>query len=72
MIIRVNVKFEKRKERVEKIKEGVFNVYIKSPPKEGKANKEVIKELGRYFNRSEEEIKIIRGKKEKKKTIQIN
>ena len=50
-------------------KENVLYVEIKSNPEKGKANKEIIKELKKFF---ESEIKIISGFKSKEKIVEIN
>ncbi len=71
MIINVSVKFEKRKDKVEKINEENYFVYLKSDPLNGVANEELIKELSFYFNIDKKEIKIISGKKTRKKKIMI-
>jgi len=50
-------------------KENVLYVEIKSNPEKGKANKEIVKELKKFF---ESEIKIISGFKSKEKIVEIN
>ena len=50
-------------------KENVLYVEIKSNPEKGKANKEIVKELKKFF---ESEIKIISGFKNKEKIVEIN
>ena len=71
MIIFVSVKFEKRKERLEKIDERNYQVFVKAEPKDGKANKEVVKEVGRYFNVEPKSVKIILGGKKRKKVLVV-
>jgi uncharacterized protein len=70
MQISVTVKFEKRKEKVVREEDKYF-VYIKSLPEKGETNKEIIKELAKYFRVEENCIKIIRGKKTHKKIVDI-
>jgi uncharacterized protein len=48
--------------------EDLLLVEIKSSPEKGKANKEIIKELRKYFKK---EIKIVSGFKSKEKIIEI-
>jgi uncharacterized protein len=70
MQIPVTVKFEKRKEKIVE-ENGQYFVYTKSLPQRGEANKEVIKEIAKYFKVTEEDVKIVRGSKNRKKTISI-
>jgi uncharacterized protein len=70
MEISVTVKFEKRKEKVEKEEDKYF-VYIKSLPQKGEANREVINEIAKYFGVDEKDVKIVKGLKNHKKTISI-
>jgi uncharacterized protein len=70
MEITVTVKFENRKEKVEKTGER-YIVYVKSLPEKGKANIEVVREIAKYFKISESKVKIIKGTKSRKKTIFI-
>jgi uncharacterized protein len=70
MQIFITVKFEKRKEKVQKEDDKYF-VYIKSLPQKGEANKEVVKEIAKYFKVKEEGVKIVKGLKSYKKTIII-
>ena len=66
----VTVKFEKNKEKVVKENDKYF-VYIKSLPEKGEANKEIIKELAKYFKVEESCVKIIKGRKTHKKIINV-
>jgi uncharacterized protein (TIGR00251 family) len=70
MKIVVNVKPGSSKEKIEKNEEG-FLVYVKEPPVEGKANRAVIKLLAKSLGVSREGIKILSGKKSKRKLIEI-
>jgi uncharacterized protein (TIGR00251 family) len=71
MEISVTVKFENRKEKVEK-KNEKYIVYVKSLPEKGKANCEVIREIAKYFQVSEKEVKIVSGIKSRRKVILIS
>ncbi|MGB9715434.1 MAG: DUF167 domain-containing protein [Thermodesulfovibrionales bacterium] len=71
MKISVRVKPNMKEEKVEKAGD-VFNVYVKEPAKEGKANKAVIELLSEYFNVPKSQIVIISGFKSKQKIIEIS
>lgn len=70
MTIEVIVKTHSRESKVT-FKDNIYYVYTKSPAKEGKANKEVIKLLSKYFDIPKTNISIKRGLKYKKKVIQF-
>jgi uncharacterized protein (TIGR00251 family) len=46
-------------------------VFLKSPPDKGKANKELIKFLAKYFGLSTSEISIISGHTSREKTLML-
>lgn len=68
MIINVNVKPNSGEQSIEKNGTG-YSVRLKSPPKDGKANTELIKLLKRHFNAKE--VKIKSGFTSRKKTVEI-
>jgi uncharacterized protein (TIGR00251 family) len=51
--------------------EGVVKIKLNSPPIEGKANKEVIEYFSRIINVPKTSIKILKGEKNKHKTLFI-
>ena len=55
----------------EVIESGGIKVYVKSPAKEGKANKEAVELLAKYFKVKKNQIKIVRGKKSREKVIEL-
>lgn len=71
MIIYVEAHPNSRKEAVEKIEEDRFKVYVKSPPREGKANKELIEVLSKYLKVPKSLIKLKRGERGKHKIFEI-
>ena len=48
-----------------------LKVYLTAPAVEGKANKALVKILAEYFDVAKSRINIIRGKKSRKKTVEI-
>jgi len=71
MIIEVKVKAKAREEKVEKLGENSFNVFVKALPIGGKANEAVIKLLADYFKLAKSRIKIVSGLKSKRKIVEI-
>ncbi len=49
-----------------------YTVLVKEPPKEGKANDAVIRELARHFDCSRSEVKLVSGATSKTKVFEIN
>ncbi len=71
MKIFVKVKTKARKQKVEKIDEEHFKIFVKSLPIDGKANKEIAEVLSDYFNFPKSQIKIIIGETSNQKIIEI-
>lgn len=71
MKIFVKVKTKAKIKKLVKIDKTHYVVSISSPPEKGKANKEIIKTLARYFDTTISKIKIISGEKSKEKIIKI-
>jgi len=69
--IRLSVKVQPnaRQQEIQKINEGEYRIHVLSPPAEGKANKEVIDVIASHFHLPRSRVKIIRGKKSRKKIV---
>lgn len=61
-----------KKPRVEGDLLGALHVYVKAPPLEGKANREVIEALAKHFGTSKGKVILLSGGKLKNKTFEIN
>lgn len=72
MKIVVKAKPNSNEDKIEKISENEFIVFVKSPPVGGKANEAIIKLLADYFGTSSSFVKIISGQWSKIKIIEIN
>ena len=70
MFIAVNVKPNSKRPGIKKNKE-TYVVSVKSPAKEGKANKELIKLLAEHLNIPKSRLSIQKGLKGKNKIIEI-
>ncbi len=70
MRIKVKVFPNKKEEKVIE-RDGIYLVYLTERPVKGKANKELINVISRYFKVSKSKIRIIKGLKSKEKTIEI-
>ena len=71
MKILIKVKTNAKEERVEKLDEVSFKVFVKALPAEGKANIEVVKTIARHYKIAPARVKIISGFKAKQKIIEI-
>lgn len=71
MKITVLVKTNKKENRVEKIDNNNFVVFTKEPPKENKANLDVIFQLSEFFMVPESYIILVSGKTFKTKVFDI-
>lgn len=71
MKILIKVKPNAKENKVEGIGKNQFLVKVKAPPKEDKANKEVIETLAEYFKVPKSQISILTGLKSKQKIVNI-
>jgi len=71
MKIFVKVKPKAREEKVIKLSDTNFKVWVKEAPEKGRANNAVLKVLADYFGTSQSNIKIISGSTSKLKVIEI-
>jgi len=71
MKIAVKVFPNSKEQKIKKELAGSLRVYLKSPAKEDKANKELVEVLADYFDVSKAEIEIVRGKKSRRKFVSI-
>ncbi len=71
MILNVKVKPNSRESKIEKINDVDYIVFVKNPPKDGKANEEVVKLLAKHFNVSYKQISV-KKPSSRKKIIEIN
>ena len=60
-----------KRPRIEKDLLGTLHVYVSQPPLEGKANREIINSLAKYFNTGKNRVILISGEKSKQKTFEI-
>lgn len=58
--------------RVEKDLLGNIHVYVKSPPLEGKANREIIEALANHFKVKKSQVELKFGAKSKNKIFEIS
>ena len=72
MRITVNIKPNAKADIVEKAADGTFNVRVKAPAKEGKANEALIKILADYFDIPKSRIAIHSGLGSKRKIVDLN
>lgn len=71
MKIFVKAKPGAREEKIEKISDDHFIVFVKEPAKQGRANKAIIKKLAEYFGVSVSQIVLKSGFSSKNKIFEI-
>lgn len=71
MKIAIRVKPNAKAHAVEEIGENQYLVKVKAPPKENKANREVIETLAEYFDIPKSRISIVTGLKSSQKVVKI-
>jgi len=68
----IKAKTKCRENKIEKINDNYFNVFVKEPPVKGKANEAIIALLAKYFNVPKASIEIVSGRASKQKLIKIS
>ncbi|MCP2728415.1 DUF167 domain-containing protein [Limnofasciculus baicalensis] len=68
----VKVKPNSKQQKIEESEDGTLIVHLKSPPVDGKANKELIDLLAKRFNVPKSKIIIKSGLSSKNKAIEID
>jgi uncharacterized protein (TIGR00251 family) len=71
MKISVKVKPNSKQEKIEKMGERDFSVWVKEKPQEGKANKAVTKVLAEYFGVPQSKVVLLKGKTSREKTFEV-
>lgn len=71
MKVSIKVKPNAKENRVEEIGENQFLVKVKAPPKENRANQEVIETLAEYFEVPRSRVSILTGLKSSQKIVKI-
>ena len=72
MKIFVKAKPNSRVEKIEKISDNIYMVWVKELAEDGKANEAIIKSLAEYFNVTKSSVSILSGHTSKTKIIEIN
>lgn len=72
MKITIIAKPNSKIEKIEKINDNTYKVYIKTQPIENKANQRIIELLAKYFDVPKSDVSILTGQFSKQKIIKIN
>ena len=67
----VQVKTKAKIRKLVKVDETHYIISVSSPAEKGKANREIIKTLAKYFGKAISEFNIISGEKSKEKIIEF-
>ena len=60
-----------KQEKIEKINENTFSVWVKEPAKENKANFAVLEAVAKHFNVGISRIRFVGGVKSKEKIVEV-
>ena len=72
MKIFVKAKPNAKEEKIQKIDDNHYQVWVKEPPIKGAANRAIIKALAEYFKTASSQINIISGHTSRNKIIEIS
>lgn len=71
MKIYIKAKSNAKETKVEKMSDNQFRVWVKEPPKNGKANEAISRALADYFGVSKSLVRIISGRFSRQKIVEI-
>lgn len=71
MKIFVKARLSAKKEKIEKISETNFVVWVKEPPIKGKANRAIVKAIAGYFNVAPSRVVLVAGSSSRQKIFEI-
>jgi len=71
MKISVKLKPNAKEDRIEKISENQFSIWVKARPQKGKANQAAIGILAEYFGVSQSRVKLLKGQTSRYKQLEI-
>jgi uncharacterized protein len=71
MKVKVRLRPGAKVEKIEKVSDTEYRVWVKAPPREGKANEALVEALARYFDRPRSAVRLIRGKSSREKWLEI-
>lgn len=69
--IEVLLKPASKQEKVEQNPDGIYHVWVKAPPVEGRANKALIEVLADYFHVPKSYVRLKKGLASRKKIVEI-
>ncbi|OGE85122.1 MAG: hypothetical protein A3J48_03035 [Candidatus Doudnabacteria bacterium RIFCSPHIGHO2_02_FULL_46_11] len=72
MRIYVKAKPAAGQEKIERIDEDSYKVWVKEPAEKGKSNRAIVKLLAKYFNISPSKVKILAGHTARSKIIEVS
>lgn len=70
-ILTVLVRPGAREEKVEEVGKDSYKVSVRAPAREGEANTATLELLARYLNLPPHKLKLLRGKRSRRKTIAV-
>jgi len=72
MRVSVKVKPSSSRQKVEKIDDNNYSVWVRAKPAEGKANEAVIEVLAEHFGTSRSKITLLKGRTSRQKVLDID
>ncbi len=71
MLLRVRVVPNSRKAQIEELGQNHLRVKVVAPPVRGRANRELIETLARYYNKPKQSVEIRKGSHSRDKIVEI-
>ncbi len=71
MILRVRAKPKSKVECVKEIEKDLYEVAVKEPPEDGRANERIIELLAKHFGVPKSKVQLLRGSTSKLKVFEV-
>ncbi len=71
MLIKVKAYPGAKNQEIVKNRQDSYEVWVKAPPRQGQANREIRQALAKYFNLSLDQIRLVRGFNQSNKLFEI-
>ena len=71
MLLKLKIKTNSKENKIEKLKDDEFRIFVKAKPEQGTANQKVLELLSEYLQIPKQKISIIKGHTSPSKIVQI-
>ena len=71
MLLKLKIKTNSKENKIEKLKDDEFRIFVKAKPEQGMANQKVLELLSEYLHIPKQKISLIKGHTSPSKIVEI-